>query len=108
MLKNTYDYGDKQLKESNQVKLSLKFNPRDKISNIRDAYAYHLRKIILKNKKFVLIDADLGTVAKTLDFKKNLNLVIFKLVLRNKMELEFLLALHNLEKSQFFKVYQSF
>ena len=55
MLKNTYDYGDKQLKESNQVKLSLKFNPRDKISNIRDAYAFHLKKIILKNKNLFLL-----------------------------------------------------
>ena len=72
MSKNTYDYGDNQLKESNQVKSSVKFNPKDDISNIRDAYAYHLKKIILNNEKFVLIDADLGTVAKTLDFKKEL------------------------------------
>ena len=44
MSKNTYDYGDNQLKESNQVKSSVKFNPKDDISNIRDAYAYHLKK----------------------------------------------------------------
>tara|TARA_Y100001970_G_C14179131_1_gene828778 strand:+ start:150 stop:1166 length:1017 start_codon:yes stop_codon:yes gene_type:complete len=72
MIKNTYDFGEKELKESNQVKTSLKFNIKDYESSIRDAYAFYLSKIILKNKKFVLIDADLGTVAKTLDFKKTL------------------------------------
>ncbi len=65
MNKTTYDYGETEIKESNQVNFSLDFSEKDKYSSIRDAYAYYLKNKILKDKRFVLLDADLGTVAKT-------------------------------------------
>ena len=68
-MKNTYEFGQSQAIESNQVKSSLEFNEKDKVSSIRDAYSFYLSKLIKKNKKLILIDADLGTVAKTLELK---------------------------------------
>ena len=69
-IKNTYDFGQSTIKDSNQVNFSLDFSEKNDFSSIRDAYAYYLKKIILKNKKYFLLDADLGTVAKTNNLKK--------------------------------------
>jgi len=69
--RNTYDYGDSAAKESNQVSSNLEFSEKNEINSIRDAYAYYLKNIIKKNKKFVLLDADLGTVAKTNNYIQN-------------------------------------
>ncbi len=71
-MKNTYDYGLEINKESNQIISKIEIHKNKSISSIRDAYAFYISKIIKKNKKFVLLDADLGTVAKTLDLKKSL------------------------------------
>jgi transketolase len=68
-IKNTYDFGQSTIKDSNQVNFSLNFSEKDDFTSIRDAYAYYLKKIILKNEKYVLLDADLGTVAKTSELK---------------------------------------
>ena len=69
-IKNTYDFGQSTIKDSNQVNFSLDFSEKDDFTSIRDAYAYYLKKIILKNKKYVLLDANLGTVAKTNGLKE--------------------------------------
>ncbi len=68
-MKNTYEFGQSQAIESNQVKSSLEFKEKDKVSSIRDAYSFYLSKLIKKDKKLILVDADLGTVAKTLELK---------------------------------------
>ena len=70
--KNTYDYGKTQAIKSNQTNFSDNFTGKEFISSVRDAYSFYLKKIIQKNKKYVLIDADLGTVAKTLHLRKKL------------------------------------
>jgi transketolase len=72
-IKNTYDFGQAVIKESNQVNFSLDFSENDNFTSIRDAYAYYIKKILIKNSKYVLLDADLGTVAKTNDIKKKIN-----------------------------------
>ena len=69
--RNTYDYGDSSAKESNQVSSNLDFSEKNKINSIRDAYAYYLKNILNKKKEFVLLDADLGTVAKTNNYIQN-------------------------------------
>lgn len=69
MIKTTYDYGQAIIKESNQINFSLEFSEKQNFSSIRDAYAFYLKKILIKNSKYVLLDADLGTVAKTNDLK---------------------------------------
>lgn len=71
-MKNTYDYGQSQAKESNQSNLSLEFKENQSFSSIRDAYSFYVSKIIKNRKKTVLIDVDLGTVAKTLELKKEI------------------------------------
>ena len=68
-MKNTYEFGQSQAIESNQVRSSLQFNEHDKITSIRDAYSFYLSKLIKRDKKLVLVDVDLGTVAKTLELK---------------------------------------
>ena len=72
MIKNTYDNGQAVIKESNQVNFSLDFSENDNFSSIRDAYAHYIKKILIKNSKYVLLDADLGTVAKTNKIKKKI------------------------------------
>lgn len=69
-IKSTYDFGQSTIKDSNQINLSLDFSEKNDFSSIRDAYSYFIKKIILKDKKFVLLDADLGTVAKTNKLKE--------------------------------------
>lgn len=77
-IKNTYDFGQAVIKESNQVNFSLDFSENDNFSSIRDAYAHYIKKILIKNSKYVLLDADLGTVAKTSNIKKKLAIDISK------------------------------
>lgn len=73
MIKNSYEYGQNaSIRESNQINLDLDFNEKNDLNSIRDAYSFYISKELLNNEKFVLIDVDLGTVAKTLHLKKKL------------------------------------
>lgn len=73
-MKNTYDFGlENENVLSNQVKSNLDFNENNKLNSIRDAYSFYLSKILIKNKNLVLVDADLGTVAKTNEIAKKIN-----------------------------------
>jgi len=73
-MKNSYDYGQNDsVKESNQISTNLDFNEKNEYNSIRDAYSYYLTKLLIDNQKFVLVDVDLGTVAKTLDFKNKIS-----------------------------------
>lgn len=71
-MKNTYDFGQNIAKESNQIVSNLEFKESDNFISVRDAYSFYFSKLILKNKKIVLVDIDLGTVAKTLNLKNAL------------------------------------
>jgi transketolase len=64
MQKNTYEFGSDDTK-SNQVNFKNEFTEKSQIASIRDAYAYYMTQLIKKNKDIIMIDADLGTVAKT-------------------------------------------
>lgn len=73
-MKNSYEFGvDSNIKESNQISFNLDFNEKNDFNSIRDAYSFYISKELKKNKKFVLVDVDLGTVAKTLHLKKLIN-----------------------------------
>lgn len=69
-IKNTYEFGQQLLKESNQVNFSLDFSEKNNFTSIRDAYAHYIKKILIREKKYILLDADLGTVAKTNNLQK--------------------------------------
>ena len=70
--KNTYEFGNDDIK-SNQVNFTNEFDETNQIASIRDAYAYYIQQLIKKNKNIIIIDADLGTVAKTFISSKKYN-----------------------------------
>lgn len=70
--RNTYEFGSDDIK-SNQVNFVNEFNENSNICSVRDAYAFYIQKILKKNKKIILVDADLGTVAKTFISSKKYN-----------------------------------
>ena len=59
-MKNTYEFGQSQAIESNQVKSSLEFKEKDKESSIRDAYIFYLSKLIKKDKEINFSRCRLG------------------------------------------------
>jgi transketolase len=69
---NTYEFGSDDIK-SNQINFVNEFDENDNVCSVRDAYAFYIQKILKKNKDIVLIDADLGTVAKTFLSSKKYN-----------------------------------
>jgi transketolase len=69
---NTYEFGSDDIK-SNQINFVNEFNEKNNFGSVRDAYAFYIQKILKKNRNIVLIDADLGTVAKTFVSSKRYN-----------------------------------
>ena len=65
-MKNTYEFGQSQAIESNQVK-TLKFKNKIKLQVYETLTLLFIK--INCTQKTILIDADLGTVAKTLELK---------------------------------------
>lgn len=70
--RNTYEFGSDDIK-SNQVNFVNEFDENNLVASVRDAYAYYIGKILKKNKNIVIVDADLGTVAKTFLTSKKFN-----------------------------------